>query len=92
MTPAEVRQRLVDALEADLVGPFLAPDLPGGGQEVLPLPPSRWYLTGFLAPQFDRAPDADDTDAVGDLAAGSDSQAEDAGKDEPEAKPPARKK
>ena len=90
MTPADVRQRLVDALEADLVGPFLAPDLPGGGQEVLPLPPSRWYLTGFLAPQFDRAPDADDTDAVGDLAAGSDSQAEDAGKDEPEAKRPHR--
>ena len=90
MTPAEVRQRLVEALEADLVGPFLAEGLPGGGQEVLPLPPSRWYLTGFLAPQFDRAPDADDTDAVGELAAGSESQAEDSGKDEPEAKRPHR--
>ena len=90
MTPAEVRKRLVEALEADLVGPFLAEDLPGGGQEVLPLPPSRWYLTGFLAPQFDRAPDADDTDAVGELAAGSESQAEDAGNDAPEAKRPHR--
>ncbi len=90
MTPADVRQRLLAALEADLVGPFIAESLPGGGQEVLPLPPSRWYLTGFLAPQFDCAPDADDTDAVGDLAAGSDSQAEDAGKEEIEAKRPHR--
>ncbi|MBZ5709393.1 DISARM system helicase DrmA [Nannocystis pusilla] len=90
MTPADVRKRLVEALEADLVGPFTAEHLPGGGQEVLPLPPSRWYLTGFLAPQFDRAPDADDTDAVGELAAGSESQAEDAGSDEPEAKRPHR--
>ena len=87
MTPTEVRQRLVYALEADLVGPFTAERLPGGGQEVLPLPPSRWYLTGFLAPQFDNAPEADDTDAVGELAAGSESQAEDAGSDDgPEAK------
>ena len=91
VTPADVRQRLALALEADLVGPFTAEDLPGGGQEVLPLPPSRWYLTGFLAPQFDNAPDADDTDAVGELAAGSESQAEDAGSgDEPEAKRPHR--
>ena len=88
MTPEEVRKRLVEALEADLVGPFY----PKGhtGEEVLKLPPSRWYLTGFLTPQFDRAPDADDTDAVGELAAGSESQAEDAGSDEPEAKRPHR--
>jgi len=90
VTPVVVRQRLVAALEADLVGPFIAESHPGGGQEVLPLPPSRWYLTGFLAPQFDCAPDADDTDAVGELAAGSDSQAEDAGKEEIEAKRPHR--
>ncbi|HRI07241.1 MAG TPA: DISARM system helicase DrmA [Nannocystaceae bacterium] len=86
MTPADVRQRLVEALEADLVGPFIAEGHPGGGQEVLPLPPSRWYLTGFLAPHYDRAPDGDDTDAVGELGAGSESQAEDAGNDEPDAK------
>ncbi|MCA9713766.1 MAG: DNA/RNA helicase, partial [Myxococcales bacterium] len=53
---------------------------------MLPLPPSRWYLTGFLTPHFDRAPDPDDTDAVGELGTGSESQAEDAGTDEPEAK------
>ena len=86
MTPLEVRSAIVAALEADLVGPFLPEDQPGGGEEVLPLPPSRWYLTGFLAPQDGRAPDPDDTDSVGELAAGSESQAEDAGNDEPEAK------
>lgn len=90
MTPAEVRQHLVDALEADLVGPFVPDNQPGGGEEVLPLPPSRWYLTGFLAPQHDRAPDPDDQDSEGELAAGSESQAEDAGSDEPEAKRPQR--
>lgn len=71
MTPQEVRTQLVAALEADLV---------------LPLPPSRWYLTGFLAPHFDRAPDPDDPDAQGELAAGSESQAEDAGTTEPDTK------
>ncbi len=90
MTPLEVRTALVAALEADLVGPFLPEGQPGGGEEVLPLPPSRWYLTGFLAPRDGRAPDADDTDSEGELAAGSESQAEDAGKDEPEAKRPQR--
>lgn len=89
-TPLYVRQKLVDALQADLVGPFMAEGQPGGGQEVLPLPPSRWYLAGFLAPLFDRVPDADDQEAVGELAAGSESQAEDAGNDTPETKRPHR--
>ncbi|MBK8266464.1 MAG: hypothetical protein IPK80_34700 [Nannocystis sp.] len=86
MTPEDVRDRLVQALEADLVGPFIAEGHPGSGQEFLPLPPSRWYLTGILAPHHDRAPDGDDTDAIGELGAGSESQAEDAGNDGPEAK------
>ncbi|MGK4008636.1 hypothetical protein WMF31_38870 [Sorangium sp. So ce1036] len=59
----DVRAGLVAALEADLVGPF-APGTPAGAaEELLPLPPSRWYLTGFLAPQADREthdPTADD--------------------------------
>ncbi len=90
MTPAEVRSQLVAALQADLIGPFLSADHPGGGQEVLPLPPSRWYLTGFLAPHHDRAPDPDDTEAQGELASGNDSQAEDAGTTEPDTKRPQR--
>lgn len=86
MTPQDVRQRLIDALEADLVGPFLGDQHPGGGQEVLPLPPSRWYMTGFLAPQFGCTPDAADPDA-GELGLGSESQAEDAGVRRPRAGP-----
>lgn len=77
-----VRAALVAALEADLVGPFD----PASGHEVLPLPPSRWYLTGFLAPQFGRAPEADDPDADDELAIGGESQAEDAGSADPEPK------
>ena len=48
--PSDLRARLVLALEADLIGPFD----PESGEEVLRLPPSRWYLTGFLAPQGGR--------------------------------------
>src|ERR1035441_34729 len=60
MKSAEVRERLVDALQLDLVGPafvaavhlaLLAPAAQlGTPAEVLPQAPSRWYLTGFLVP------------------------------------------
>lgn len=91
MREKEIRQRLVEALEADLIGPFVPDDHAEGGQEILPLPPSRWYLTGFLAPQGGRAPDAEDSESTdGELAAGEDNQAEDAGNDAPEPKRPVR--
>src|SRR5262245_51545674 len=64
---ADVRDRLVRALEADLVGPF---DLDAGSQEVLPLPPSRWYLTGFLVPQTRR--EVEDPTEDDELGAGED--------------------
>jgi hypothetical protein len=51
--PSDLRARLVRALEADLIGPFD----PESGEEALRLPPSRWYLTGFLAPQGGREPE-----------------------------------
>ena len=87
MREVEVRQHLVQALEADLVGPFVPDDHPQGGQEVLPIAPSRWYLTGFLAPQGGAAPDVDDKDSEeGGLESGDEKQAEDAGSTEPEAK------
>jgi hypothetical protein len=86
VTPVEVRSRIVEALQADLVGPFLPDGHPEAGVEVLPLAPSRWYLTGFLAPRSDRAPEVDDEDSTGELPAGNDSQAEDAGSTEPDAK------
>ncbi len=43
MQSADVRDRLIAALRTDLVGPAL-PD------EILNEAPTRWYLTGFLAP------------------------------------------
>jgi len=49
MNPVEVRSKLVEALRLDLVGPDPIREL-GVPDEVLPQPPSRWYLTGFLVP------------------------------------------
>lgn len=87
MTPAEVRAHLVSALRADLVGPFVPDSHPSGGSEILQIPPSRWYLTGFLAPQEGRAPEADDEESVdGGLSAGNDTPADDAGSVEAEPK------
>lgn len=61
---AAVRAHLLDALHADLVGPF---DGDPNSAEVLLRPPSRFYLTGFLAPSGDRDPgnptDDDEFDA-----------------------------
>ncbi|WP_419694403.1 DISARM system helicase DrmA [Mesorhizobium muleiense] len=50
ITPVEVRERLVEMLRRDLVGPH--PDFdPDLAYEVLEgTSPSTWYLTGFLAP------------------------------------------
>src|SRR2546423_10914023 len=48
MTPVEVRSKLVDALGLALIGPDRDSEPLA---EVLPQPPSRWYLTGFLVPQ-----------------------------------------
>ncbi len=47
MTSADVRAKLTHALRLDLVGP--EPDEPQVA-EVLAVPPSRWYLAGFLVP------------------------------------------
>ncbi len=44
----DLRTHLYQSLVADLVGPY---SLAADSTEVLKLPPSRWYLTGFLAPQ-----------------------------------------
>jgi hypothetical protein len=97
MTPVDVRACLLAALEADLIGPFSlgatrgSPADAHASVEVLPMPPSRWYFTGFLAPQTQRAPEKDDLESHGgDFAAGSESQAEDAGTEEPEPARPIR--
>ena len=69
MTSADVRDRLIAALRTDLVGPAL-PD------EILNEIPTRWYLTGFLAPlnaSVDQRsdPEADDEPDLIDTAAGA---------------------
>jgi hypothetical protein len=47
-TSAEIRERLADELRLDLIGPGHR-DV-ALVNELLPDPPSRWYLTGFLVP------------------------------------------
>ena len=82
----ETRASLLSALHADLVGPF---DPKGSGAEILPNPPSRWYLTGFLAPQ--EAREIDDPDAADDGANGTitdEDESDPAPENEPK-KPPA---
>jgi len=75
-TPAEVRAHLIDALQLDLVGP--TPDDLAHAEEIIPQPPSKWYLTGFLvpynAPMEVRSDDTgnDELDAVGKVGAGDD--------------------
>ncbi len=66
--PTAIRAALIDALRADLIGPYDF-DAPETATEVLELGPSRWYLTGFLACEGDRLnddPDADDDGGAGD--------------------------
>jgi Helicase conserved C-terminal domain len=63
----DLRDKLVQALESDLVGPF---SLEASSTEVLPLPPTRWYLTGFLAPE--NAPAEEESTEDREVAAGDD--------------------
>jgi hypothetical protein len=73
---AAIREHMVSALNADLIGPYD----PKRGEELLSRPPSRWYLTGFLAPEARRVAmvnedeKATEEDVVGEeeLAAGPD--------------------
>ncbi|MEW6321225.1 MAG: DISARM system helicase DrmA [Acidobacteriota bacterium] len=60
MTAADVRRRLTGAVRLDLIGP--APEA-GADAEVLDRAPTRWYLSGFLAPW--NAPSAQKEDEEG---------------------------
>jgi hypothetical protein len=67
-SPVALRDHLVRALRAELVGPY---DLDGRdtATEVLPLPPSRWYFAGFLASEdtaLNDDPTAEDEGGGGD--------------------------
>ncbi len=83
------RDHLVRALEADLIGPFRrglrGPNGEDGldATEELDLPPSRWYLTGFLAPEAGRE---EEEEATEDLGAGDDESEEVTGGTAPDPK------
>ncbi|MBN1629438.1 MAG: DNA/RNA helicase, partial [Thermoleophilia bacterium] len=84
MTDLEPREHLIRALEADLIGPL---DPEALEDEVLKLPPSRWYLTGFLAPSAGRELDEPTDD---EIAAGPDETEEETAGHEPEPKQKSR--
>src|SRR5690349_3744227 len=77
---AEVRTHLVRAMKSDLIGPFAEE-----GAEVLEVPPSRWYLTGFLVPEQGRQSEEDPTQQE-DLGAGNDESDEESSPQEPSTK------
>ncbi len=70
MNQVEIRESLLEALEADLVGP-MAED------EVLPVRPSRWYLTGFLVPYGAADEQRYDPQAMEQLASGPEGDSDD---------------
>lgn len=81
MTSADARDELVRILEDDLIGP--KPGEPHES-EILDVPPSRFYLTGFLIPTSVRSQalggEADDEpDLVRRLGGGDDEQSPDRG-------------
>ncbi|MDI1437119.1 DISARM system helicase DrmA [Polyangium sorediatum] len=82
------RDHLVRALSADLVGPYQLDEEAIVEHEILELPPSRHYLTGFLASEEERAPE--DPTADDSLGAGPDEPEEEnqGGGEEPEDKRP----
>jgi hypothetical protein len=47
-SPHVIRSLLIEALQLDLVGP--TPDDIDHAEEIIDQAPSKWYLTGFLAP------------------------------------------
>jgi hypothetical protein len=81
----DVRTQLIEALELDLIGPRTAHEPHARyAEEVLPIAPSKWYLTGFLvpyeAPASQRADDdgEDTLDLLGRTIEGDDDNAPEA--------------
>lgn len=62
---AEIRDTLVDALQIDLVGPKSTDT--EHAKELLGEPPSKWYLTGFLAPFGAKPSERSDDEADNEL-------------------------
>lgn len=68
-----VRTRLVDTLRRDLIGP--GPEDADLARELLTENPSRWYLTGYLAPSLDGEAE-EEVEDEGDPAVGDDEGAD----------------
>lgn len=67
-SPKEVRAQLIDALRLDLVGPRAGDSGHDAyAEEVLPIAPSKWYLTGFLIPYEAPATQRSDDDVEDQL-------------------------
>lgn len=79
MKSADVRKHLVNALNADLVGPF-----DSTGHETFNVAPSRIYLTGFLAPKEGR--ESEEVQQDGELEGGDDTPSDDAQSSDPQSK------
>lgn len=86
----QVRDSLVDALELDLIGPTQAGLANANLREVLDEAPSRFYLTGFLAPKGapQKQVHVDDNDEMDGGASSSVGRDDAAGSDRPAAAPP----
>lgn len=68
-TSLDIRRGLVEALRLDLVGPD---NTHAFAHELLPEPPSRWYLAGFLVPEGAAVEDRSDETSSEELDATSD--------------------
>ena len=78
-----IRDHLVDALYADLVGPFAGAAAHHDSRELIRLRPSRWYLTGYLVPDVDREVEPDELDGGGE---GDDVESDDGNAEESDSK------
>jgi hypothetical protein len=76
-----VRSRLARLLRRDLVGPDVCADNADLAHELLTERPSRWYLTGFIAPE-EGGSTASDADTVEQGVLGEDLEGE--GEPEPD--------
>jgi hypothetical protein len=70
ITSTQIRSRLVETIELDLVGPR---NDHAFAHELLPQSPQRWYLTGYLVPKQADEKDrkSDEEDLVPEAATGS---------------------
>ncbi|TAK20572.1 MAG: helicase [Myxococcaceae bacterium] len=88
MNAAPVRDRLIHALRLDLVGPDpLDPRDAPLASEVLEVPPTHWYLTGFLVPSGVVAELFEDPTATEEVTSGASGSEEGEDDDGPARRP-----